>query len=188
VIQIPTFKVLLDRLRKSEERRLRHRFDLIQRRAALDFSLPCFLIFSKMKKQDCAISSGILAGIASFLCCFTPILALVVGAGAATSATAWAEKWQPALWAISALAFGWAGWQFFQKKKKNDAGVVLQSMLTCPVCGFKKTETMPTDACQFFYECKNCRTVLKPQLGDCCVFCSYGTIKCPSIQAGENCC
>jgi hypothetical protein len=24
--------------------------------------------------------------------------------------------------------------------------------------------------------------------GDCCVYCSYGSMKCPSIQAGENCC
>lgn len=147
-----------------------------------------FINFSKMKKQGFAISSGILAAIASFLCCFTPILALVVGAGAATSATAWAEKWQPVLWAVSVLAFGWAGWQFFQKKRKKGTGVVLQSMLTCPNCGFQKVETMPTDTCQFFYECENCRTVLKPKPGDCCVFCSYGTIKCPPIQAGENCC
>jgi hypothetical protein len=38
------------------------------------------------------------------------------------------------------------------------------------------TETMPTtDACQFFYECKGCGTLLKPNPGDCCVFCSFGT-------------
>lgn len=34
---------------------------------------------------------------------------------------------------------------------------------------------MPTDACQFFYECERCNTVLSPKVGDCCVFCSYGT-------------
>tara|TARA_R110002033_G_scaffold77963_2_gene129543 strand:+ start:1471 stop:1833 length:363 start_codon:yes stop_codon:yes gene_type:complete len=27
---------------------------------------------------------------------------------------------------------------------------------------------MPTNACQFFYECENCKTVLKPREGDCC--------------------
>jgi len=42
---------------------------------------------------------------------------------------------------------------------------------------------MPTDACQWFYECENCKTVLRPEAGDCCVFCSYGTNKCPPIQA-----
>jgi hypothetical protein len=61
--------------------------------------------------------------------------------------------------------------------------VILESTLTCPVCGHVKTEAMPTDACQWFYECEACRTVLKPKPGDCCVFCSYGTVPCPPIQA-----
>ena len=68
-------------------------------------------------------------------------------------------------------------------------GIVLQSVLTCPQCGHAKEETMPTDACQWFYECENCKTVLRPKAGDCCVFCSYGTNKCPPIQAdGSSCC
>jgi hypothetical protein len=29
---------------------------------------------------------------------------------------------------------------------------------------------MPTDACQFFYECAGCGTRLRPKTGDCCVF------------------
>jgi hypothetical protein len=62
--------------------------------------------------------------------------------------------------------------------------VVLESTLTCPDCGARKAETMPTDACLYFYECTGCRTVLRPKLGDCCVFCSYGTMPCPPIQAG----
>ena len=66
--------------------------------------------------------------------------------------------------------------------------LVLQSQLTCPACGHRQTETMPTNACQYFYECPRCHTVLKPHAGDCCVFCSYGTVKCPPIQAGTNCC
>jgi predicted ferric reductase len=70
----------------------------------------------------------------------------------------------------------------------NGKSVELKSTITCPSCGHKKTETMPTDACQFFYECENCKTQLKPLPGDCCVYCSYGTVKCPSIQAGDDCC
>jgi hypothetical protein len=58
----------------------------------------------------------------------------------------------------------------------------LASMLTCPVCGRQATETMPTDACLYFYECSGCNTLLKPKAGDCCVFCSYGDVACPSIQ------
>lgn len=68
--------------------------------------------------------------------------------------------------------------------------VVLQSTLTCPECGQAREETMPTDACQWFYECEHCKVVLRPKPGDCCVFCSYGTHKCPPIQADRpsSCC
>lgn len=66
--------------------------------------------------------------------------------------------------------------------------VELESTITCPNCGHRKKEMMPTDACQFFYECDKCKTVLKPKQGDCCAYCSYGKVKCPSIQSGQNCC
>jgi hypothetical protein len=74
---------------------------------------------------------------------------------------------------------------------KNMPDFIPDSTITCPVCGFAKTETMPTDACQWFYECTNCHTVLKPKAGDCCVYCSYGTVPCPPIQearAHSSCC
>ena len=70
----------------------------------------------------------------------------------------------------------------------NGKAVELNSKITCPNCNHQKNEIMPTNACQFFYECENCKEVLRPKLGDCCVYCSYGTIKCPPIQAGESCC
>jgi hypothetical protein len=66
--------------------------------------------------------------------------------------------------------------------------VVLESTITCPHCGFQKEETMPLDACQYFYTCTYCRKLLKPQQGDCCVYCSYGTVKCPPIQQNKSCC
>ena len=70
--------------------------------------------------------------------------------------------------------------------------VILQSTLTCPECGHAKAEVMPTDACQWFYECEHCHVVLKPKPGDCCVYCSYGTVPCPPIQQsgklGGCCC
>ena len=69
----------------------------------------------------------------------------------------------------------------------------LISVITCPNCGHKASERMPTDACQFFYECEGCSTPLSPQVGDCCVFCSYGSVPCPPIQlerqgGGKGCC
>ena len=62
------------------------------------------------------------------------------------------------------------------------------STLTCPQCGHRSKDLMPTDACQWFYECSACHTVLKPKPGDCCVYCSYGTVACPPIQQGDSCC
>lgn len=59
--------------------------------------------------------------------------------------------------------------------------------LTCPSCGHAKREPMPTNACQHFYRCESCETTLRPLEGDCCVFCSYGDLKCPPIQAEEMC-
>lgn len=67
------------------------------------------------------------------------------------------------------------------------ADPTLQSTITCPHCGHQKAETMPTDACQYFYECESCHRLLKPKQGDCCVYCSYGTVACPPIQQGADC-
>ena len=69
----------------------------------------------------------------------------------------------------------------------NGKSVELNSTITCPHCGHKSDNQMPIDACQFFYECDHCKQVLKPKPGDCCVYCSYGTVKCPPIQAGDCC-
>jgi hypothetical protein len=65
--------------------------------------------------------------------------------------------------------------------------IELKSILTCPKCGFSKEKDMPTDACEFFYECGNCKSIIKPKEGDCCVYCSYGTVACPPIQNDKNC-
>ena len=66
--------------------------------------------------------------------------------------------------------------------------LILESELTCPECAFVAREKMREDSCQFFYECRSCRTLLRPKPGDCCVFCSYGSIKCPPVQAKQGCC
>ena len=63
--------------------------------------------------------------------------------------------------------------------------MILKSRITCPHCATARTETMPTDACQFFYVCTGCGTKLRPKQGDCCVFCSYGSIPCPPIVRGR---
>ncbi|MFK8068078.1 MAG: GDCCVxC domain-containing (seleno)protein [Gammaproteobacteria bacterium] len=66
--------------------------------------------------------------------------------------------------------------------------IIQESIITCPKCNFEKREVMPTDACQYFYECTSCHEVIKALPGDCCVYCSFGTVKCPPIQQEGRCC
>jgi hypothetical protein len=65
-------------------------------------------------------------------------------------------------------------------------GVIRYSAITCPHCGFTRCEEMPIEACRFFYECVGCGVRLRPKDGDCCVFCSYGSVPCPPQQAGRS--
>jgi hypothetical protein len=66
--------------------------------------------------------------------------------------------------------------------------IIMQSIITCPECGYQKMEVMPEDACQFYYECDKCHALLRPLEGDCCVFCSFGSVKCPPVQKNNTCC
>lgn len=60
--------------------------------------------------------------------------------------------------------------------------IVTESVITCPECGFAATETMSTDSCEIVYRCRGCGATLRPAQGDCCVYCTYGTVPCPPIQ------
>src|SRR6188508_3261064 len=64
-----------------------------------------------------------------------------------------------------------------------------QGRITCPHCGHVSVETMPINACLYFFECSGCSTLLRPNAGDCCVFCSFGDALCPP-RAGQlaTCC
>ena len=62
-----------------------------------------------------------------------------------------------------------------------------RSVITCPQCGHQRAEEMPLDACIYFYECLSCGTLIRPKPGDCCVFCSYGSVPCPPIQLADDC-
>jgi hypothetical protein len=81
-------------------------------------------------------------------------------------------------------------WNVIAKRRASACctPVELQSTIACPQCGRQKEETMPTDACLYFYECGSCHAMLRPKQGDCCVFCSYGSVKCPPVQSGTSCC
>lgn len=72
----------------------------------------------------------------------------------------------------------------------DQSDVRTTSVITCPSCGASLTETMPANACQFFWECPTCHAIARPKQGDCCVYCSYGSIPCPPVQVegGKHCC
>ena len=59
---------------------------------------------------------------------------------------------------------------------------ITKANLTCPRCGFEQESEMPNDACQFFFQCVSCKTLLRPNEGDCCVFCSFADQLCPMKQ------
>ena len=61
----------------------------------------------------------------------------------------------------------------------------MDARITCPLCNAVTADTMQDDRCIFFWECPQCHTLLRPQPGDCCVFCSYGDAKCPPAHLGE---
>ncbi len=66
----------------------------------------------------------------------------------------------------------------------------LSSTITSPNCGQRKAETMPTDAWHIFYEYTGWGALLRLLEKDCCVFCSYGSLRRPPIQnqgRGESC-
>jgi hypothetical protein len=72
--------------------------------------------------------------------------------------------------------------------------MILGSVVTCPHRATARSETMPIDACQFFYPSTGFGAMLRPKPGDRCVLCSYGSVPCPPIQAersgevGSACC
>lgn len=87
---------------------------------------------------------------------------------------------------VAALLIVGIGFVVGDDTETADGVVAETSTITCPHCQHQATETLPTDVCQIFYDCKNCKATLAPQGDDCCVFCSYGDHKCPSIQELEN--
>jgi hypothetical protein len=65
---------------------------------------------------------------------------------------------------------------------------VTTSVLTCPQCGFTKQETMPDGRLPVLLRVHELQGPDAPKPGECCVFCSYGTVACPPIQAAKPCC
>ena len=79
-------------------------------------------------------------------------------------------------------------WNTGLNKKRQRSEIIFEATITCPESGFQKSEKMPTNACQYFWNCPKCGKKLKPNEGDCCVYCSFGTVPCPPIQLSSGCC
>ena len=142
-----------------------------------------------MNYKKSLIGSSI-AFIVATSCCWLP--ALIIGIGGGSTLIGLSNGMEKFSGLFLAVGIGFLGYGTYQYQKSrsmpSDAEVTLISTITCPECGHKKEEEMPTDACQYFYQCENCKIVLKPLKGDCCVYCSYGTVDCPPMQRGEDCC
>ncbi|MFP6715837.1 MAG: GDCCVxC domain-containing (seleno)protein [Alphaproteobacteria bacterium] len=60
--------------------------------------------------------------------------------------------------------------------------IELRSVVTCPNCRHEQSEAMPVDSCLLFYSCRGCGVTLRPTTGDCCIFCTFGSVACPPKQ------
>ncbi|MFZ3039139.1 MAG: GDCCVxC domain-containing (seleno)protein [Polynucleobacter sp.] len=56
------------------------------------------------------------------------------------------------------------------------------STITCPICLHAEVLALPKGSSQHLYQCQACKTILKPKSGDCCIFCSFGSIDCASAE------
>jgi hypothetical protein len=96
------------------------------------------------------------------------------------------EAWRPPYaiprgphFLVSVVPYFVIAWSLQKEKPTIE---IMESIISCPLCGYKENKTIPVDQCLFFNECQNCHTVLRPKPGDCCVFCSYGSVPCLSAK------
>lgn len=64
------------------------------------------------------------------------------------------------------------------------SGSARLGVISCPECRSSAEEEIPANACLFFWVCPGCGALLRPEAGECCVFCSYGDRPCPSAEGG----
>jgi len=66
--------------------------------------------------------------------------------------------------------------------REPQKNIISESTITCPFCGYQKKEHMPVNSCVLDYICLNCKKIIHTKENDCCIFCSYGDVPCPSRQ------
>uniref|UniRef100_UPI00404742C2 GDCCVxC domain-containing (seleno)protein n=1 Tax=Polynucleobacter sp. TaxID=2029855 RepID=UPI00404742C2 len=56
------------------------------------------------------------------------------------------------------------------------------STITCPHCLGLDILEIPKGESHHLYRCPACSVILKPKSGDCCIFCSFGSIECSNSE------
>ncbi|KAA3435984.1 mercuric transport protein MerTP [Rufibacter hautae] len=73
-----------------------------------------------MKTENKLAGTGLIAAVASSLCCITPILALVAGTGGLASSFAWIGPFRPWLIGVTLAVLAFAWYQKFKPQPQND--------------------------------------------------------------------
>jgi hypothetical protein len=60
--------------------------------------------------------------------------------------------------------------------------LLIISTITCAGCGSTLRCKMPLHASRTHFECPHCKAVFKTGEEECCIYCSYGSVPCPSAQ------
>jgi hypothetical protein len=141
-----------------------------------------------MNYQKSLVGSAV-AFIVATSCCWLPALLIAIGGGSTIVGLYGLERFSGVFMVVGIGLLAYGAYHYLYKFGSSTiTEAILQSKITCPECGHQKEETMPTNACQYFYECDQCQTVLKPTEEDYFVYCSYGTVACPPIQLDQACC
>lgn len=74
------------------------------------------------KNTKGAVISGIVAAIAASSCCIPPVIAAIAGVGGASSSLLWMEPFRPYLIGFAFVAIGYAWYNYFKPKIKDDCG------------------------------------------------------------------
>ncbi len=73
-----------------------------------------------MKSENKLLGAGLFTAIAASLCCITPVLALVAGAGGIASAFSWLEPARPYFIGFTIIVLGFAWYQKLTPAKQDD--------------------------------------------------------------------
>lgn len=72
------------------------------------------------QNKKIALGTGVVAAIASSLCCIAPLIAIIGGVSGGASSISWIEPLRPYLMGLSAVAIGYAFYKTYKKPKADD--------------------------------------------------------------------